>query len=272
MRRIIPWLCLLMPYFACGQNCGLPNNISIPNNDSISIPLEIFDIVNGDLSDPQQGVCAVRLDFQTSNITHFEVWLTSPAGQRVQLMGPNAGGGFLLGALFDVSFVPDSVTALPDLGQDQIWDHNVNKYTNSGNFTGSYYPFQGSLEDFNTGPVNGTWLLEIRNDPTSIGFNGLNTLFDVKVELCDPFGENCCLADAGSLAGQADLQACAGDSSLKLSASPDYTAAPPDTSVYEYTFAIGLDSLLLRYDSTADLRDLPAGNYQICGLSYQRDQ
>ena len=32
-----------------------------------------------------------------------------------------------------------------------------------GNFTGSYYPFNGCLEDFNTGPVNGNWILSLED-------------------------------------------------------------------------------------------------------------
>jgi gliding motility-associated-like protein len=266
-RRIFLWIVVLLPIGLWGQNCPIGRQ-TIPFNDSTTFNLDVFGVVNNSLANAKQGVCGVKLNFLHQSIGDFEVWLTSPFGQTVQLIGPNSTVNYItLGNSWNVEFVPCKTTASPDPPYQSKWDNNINRFA-PGNFSGTYYPYIGCLEDFNKGPVNGTWKLKIKTSPTSTLING--RLQSVDIIFCDRLGQRCCFADAGVLPKPLNISACEADNSLKLFNKVTYPGTKPDSTLYGYLYAVGRNQVLLRYDSIPDLRSLPAGTYQVCGLSYKK--
>ncbi|MBK8880288.1 MAG: gliding motility-associated C-terminal domain-containing protein [Haliscomenobacter sp.] len=271
----------MRPFFLCAlfltfsvllraQQCRFVPPVYIPANDSVSYTLDVLGALSDDLATPTQGLCEVKMNFVHNAIFDFEVWLTSPSGQTVQLIGPNSTvPGNTFGGSWNIRFVPCLETAQPDAPYQARWDNQINRFTPK-NYTGSYYPYAGCLEDFNAGPVNGAWVLKMKFQPTAIGFRGL--LRNFELTFCDELGRNCCFADAGSLVDPAPQTACEGDSALVFSLTPAYSAAAPDTAYYAYTWALGRDSVLLNFADTFDLRAFPRGNYQLCGLSFDKTE
>lgn len=270
MRRfLILWHIFLIPLLAHAQNCGLEgDSINISRNSTINYTFEVTDVVNDDLSDPGQGICGVEIDFVHQLSEDLEIFLTSPSGQIVQLMGPNTTDqfAFTFFTRWDISFVQCAATAEPDSGYVAQWNNGQPRnFVSGGRYNGSYYPFSGCLEDFNTGPVNGTWTLTIRNNPSTY----LGRIYDFRLRLCDERGFLCCFANAGSLANYADVNACQGSEDLLLDIPPAYSGIPPDTTEYGYTYLISQNDILLAYDTVPDLRSYAPGTYNVCGLSYR---
>jgi gliding motility-associated-like protein len=170
--------------------------------------------------------------------------------------------------LWDILFVRDADNCAPDYKGALPYPCNFNtcppleKWENAI-YSGSYKPFSGSLESFNTGPVVGNWCLELVDK--NLGNAG--QILDFQVIFCDERGFSCCEAEAGSLASVRDVSACPGDSALLLKATPRYGALRPD-STYNYTYTLFRNDTLIQYSSSPDLRLMPAGNYTVCGLSF----
>lgn len=272
MRHIvILWHILCIPILGYSQICGQRDTVLIDRETTTSIEIEINqgDLVNEDLSDPNQGLCAIEIDFRHDYIEGLDLSLVSPSGQVVHLTGPVLTNSLAFSnfARFRISFVASAATAVPDLGFTARWNNNqTNNYVAFGRYTGSYYPFGGDLEDFDTGPTYGTWTLVANND---VSFN-LGLLYSVRLIFCDETGLDCCFADAGTLQ-DTDLLVCEGDASLNYVPDVGYTLPAPDTNLYGYTYVVSRDSVLLGYDSTGvALENFTAGTYQICGLSYLR--
>jgi gliding motility-associated-like protein len=266
---LLVWLgILLIPQKGHAQNCPIETPIRFPVNvDSTVYEFQIFDVINNTLGSSGQGVCGVSIDFVHNSVGNFELWLVSPAGQRVQLIGPNATAAppTLFGR-WRVNFVPCNITAQPDPGFQSQWNNSTNPF-GASSYRGSYYPFRGCLADFNRGPVNGVWKLILLTNPTSTDILGrLNAL---NIQLCDRRGQKCCFAEAGDLAPRT-VAVCEGDEDLNLRPSPIFSAPKADSTRYRYTYAIGRGVTLFKFDSLADLRSLSPGNYQVCGLSYLR--
>ena len=225
---------------------------------------------NPTLGQNGQGVCGVIVHWDHTAICDISITLTSPSGQTVTLVGPigqfcTSNGN--AGTDWNVTFLPCMDPAVaPDPGFAATWNNNQNWGANN-NYTGSYYPFSGCLQNF-TGPVNGNWTLTV-NDGQS---NDVGNLYDYEIIFCDPSGINCftCAAEGGSLS-QSDIVACQGDQSLSLSLPPTYTPQqiPPPPAEYSYTYIITNQSgVILAYEDGPDLSGYNAGTYTICGLSY----
>jgi len=271
MNRLIftLWLFGLGTAAAYSQACGLQDTLIFGANTSPSYNFLVSNLFNDDLSDPDQGVCGVEIEFVHQFIDRLELALISPAGQVVELIGPNTNEQFpsTFAARWDIEFVPCGAAAMPDPGSLPQWSNTqMGNFVNGGQYEGSYYPFNGCLEDFDTGPANGTWTIAVTNAPSQYagGITGFRIIF------CDERGLDCCFADAGQLL-QEDRLACEGDSSLIFQPAPSYSDDPPDTPDYGYTYLIGEDSILVDIDSTLDLTGLVPGRYQVCGFSYQRN-
>ncbi len=167
MRFIILfWFIILIPITTFSQNCGLADTITIQANANPSLNFTISDYFNNDLADPLQGLCDIEIHFVHPLIERFEISLTSPGGQTVQLTGPNptTTPTSTFFAQWKVHFVPCGESAAPDLGFLSQWDNEQpNDFVVGGQYSGSYYPFNGCLEDFNTGSVNGQWTFNFDN-------------------------------------------------------------------------------------------------------------
>lgn len=258
------------------QNCPLIDTLIIPAGDSAVYTFEVFDLVNNDLADPGQAVCNVEIAFVHNHIGNFELSLVSPGLDTVNLIGPNVStSNISLFFEWQVTFRNDSIEgASPDFPFGDRFNNAINDFTLTPSFpfTGAYFPYQGSLADFNSGPVNGTWQLLAKTFPTITGIPGEITHF--KINFCDPTGENCCFADAGRFPAGTDLAvtACAGDAGLDNIPAPDFSGMAPDSARYGYTYVVGQNGLLLDFDSVPRPSQWAPGDYQICGLSYRLDQ
>ena len=271
MRRIyILWHIIILPIFAIGQSCGLTDTVLINPNSNGSFTLSIEDFINDDLADPAQGVCGIELKFKHTFVEYFELSLTSPGGQTIDLIGPNSGqNGSTFGSTWDISFIPSIEPAMPDSGYLDRWDNEqANDFGVFFLYTGSYYPYSGNLEDFNTGAVNGDWVFNFSNDPSP--FNTGAVIF-ARLIFCDSRGVDCCFGVGGELRAP-DLLACEGDTSLLINPDPFFSAGVADTSEYDYTYLLARDSLIIGFDTVPDLQSFSGGMYQICGLSYRASE
>lgn len=273
MKRILLIFCPLLLGVLTeieAQPCGLNDTLLISPDASPVFNYEVFNIFNDDLSNPDQGICGVEIDFLHQFVDNLELVLTSPTGQSVTLTGPNNDEqfSFTTSARWRITFVPCGAVAMPDDGYLPQWNNNQpNNYVVGGQYSGTYYPFLGCLEDFDTGTVNGTWTITAGNDPSPY----FGAILGFRLLFCDDRGLDCCFAAAGELTTETDILTCVGDSSLILPAEPIFNGTPLDSSEYGYTFVIGEDGTVIDYDSLPDLRTFPPGNYQVCGLSYQRE-
>lgn len=250
------------------QTCGCSNcPQEIADEATVDLFLQVTNAASPTLGQNGQGVCGVILNFDHEYLSDLTVKLTSPAGQTVTLLGP---AGFFEPTNFttwNVTFLQCGDAADPDGSFSAQWA-NDQGWGTAGSYTGSYHPFLGCLENLNLGPVNGTWTLTV----TDAQENDLGNFYDYQIIFCDPTGVTCltCQADAGNLL-QPDLTACEKDDTLKLSLPPAYAGgqtAPPDPQyAYRYVLA-GTGGTILSYIATPDLRQLPAGDYTLCGLSY----
>ena len=266
-RLLILFFILIIPMAAKAQNCGLADTILIQSNSTSTVDFTLTDYFNNDLSDPMQGLCGVELHFFHQLSENLEVSLTSPAGQTVNLIGPNTNDpfAFTFFTKWKITFVQCSETAMPDLGYLAQWDNDQpNNFVSGGQYDGSYHPYNGCLEDFNTGPVNGQWTFTINNDPS----NYPGAFVFMRLIFCDSRGVDCCFAVPGAI-NEPDLLTCEGDSSLIFDPEMFFITGPADTSEYGYQYTIFEDSLLIAYDSTLNLLNYPAGQYEVCGLSYR---
>ena len=260
------------------QNCGCAEagncTTTIVGGTNGQACYDFTDALNNDLSDPDQGVCGVRVRFRHTRVPNLEFSLTSPSGQSVTLVGEvvSPSNAFTGATVFDIVFVPCAPDGVcdPDVFTNYTmpcqWDNAaVPLPWPGGPFTGSYYPNDGCLQDFNTGPVNGTWCLDITNDQS---FNNF-ILFDFEVILCDQAGLFCCDAEAGSLAATDDLFACIGADTLLLDEmQPNFGSTPFDDLNYGYTYLVSENDQLIQEDSVPDLRSYVPGSYTVCGFAY----
>lgn len=250
--------------YACGcVNC--PQNI-IDNNTITSI-IDIKGAISNNLAVAPQGVCRVCVKFKHEFVSDLQISLVSPAGQSIILAAPVSQQGFTPFSQWNVCFVPCAAIPNPDPGFPSQWTNAG--WGALGNYKGSYHPFNGCLEDFNLGAVNGQWKLVVKDgDNLQAGI-----LLDWTIEFCDPNGIDCirCEAKGGNLASYPAVSACKGNSKLNLAIPPKYTASNPAPSAayYGYNYVISKNDTIQRIQPTADLRALPAGQYNVCGLSYR---
>jgi hypothetical protein len=159
MRRTLYFVIIFFfPVVAYSQFCGMEMDSSFINGRRSFIPIEVTSFVNNDLSNPDQGLCEVRLHFRHINVKTLEVWVVSPNNDSIQLIGPlinNPGISFNT-PVFNIAFTRCDGTADPDNFQTPQWSNN-NNFDIFNSYEGTYFPSSGCLEDFNSGPVNGQW-------------------------------------------------------------------------------------------------------------------
>lgn len=274
MRSNFPILALALLFFAvfpdarlsaqCGcTNCPQP----VPDGFSGSFNISVSGSTNNVLGQNGQAVCGVTLSFTTSYIGDLAFALVSPGNDTIELTGPQGFFNSTSNSIWNIGFVPCAEAAVPDAGFLPVFS-NAQDWGLFGQYTGSYYPFDGCLEDFSGGPVNGEWKLVVTDGQD---FDA-GILYDWSIEFCDPSGINCfsCAANAGTLP-QPDVLACLNDTSLNLSLPPTYptgqSAAPSPVYTYSYIVA-GAGGVIQAYLPKPDLRNYPTGTYTICGVSY----
>lgn len=282
MRRSISlWFILfLTPFlvFAQNQNCGLESPWDIPSvgpRDTVkqTFEIEVAGYNNDILSNPDQGLCGIDLSLFSSTLLYLEIWLESPSGQRIQLIGPAIEENKItFGANWQISFVPLSVAPQPQPGGYAARWTNDPDLTFSINGGGTYHPFDGDLEDINLGTVNGTWKVIVWNYPNSYDSNGgpATRIYNFHLNFCNEDGVACCFADGGELTGVPDTLLCEGDPALDIP-QPGvayFLSARPDEIDYRYGFLVVRDGVVEALVDDPDLSGAPPGEYRILGLSY----
>jgi hypothetical protein len=264
---------LLLPLLTSAQVCGLRDTLWIDPDGMHTYTFEVSGLVNNDLAHPDQGICGVELEFVHQLSQNLELWLTAPDGSAIQLIGPNTGEqtAFTFLARWDIGFVPCSGSPSPDLGYSPQWNNvQPNNFVSGGRYIGTYLPFDGCLENFDSGPVNGTWTITVVNDPSP--FYG-GAILDFRLVFCDPRGVDCCFADAGVFARTTNLTVCEGADTLsRLPLLPFWPGRPVDTAAFNYGYVISANQIITDFvDTLPNLRSFPPGQYQVCGFSYARD-
>ncbi len=258
---VIFWLGLLMPFFAFTQDCGCIDCPLPILDQNISTATFVVDgAENNSLTSNQVSI--VYLKFSHSYPSELEMKLTSPAGQAVTLIGPQAtsSSSIFFGG-FNIRFVADAADADPDPGMSNIWNNadlsGINQYV------GAYLPHSGSLQNFNTGSVNGEWTLEI-TDPLLFDTGELS---EFVIQFTDQEGIECCQANAGDLTYD-PIIACQGADALLLEVEPSFANAAPNAALFGYTYLLTQADVILEIGQALDLSLYPPGNYEVYGLSY----
>lgn len=262
-RNLVFWLFLLPQALYC--QCLVDTSILMREKDTLNLTINIEGALNNNLSDPSQGVCKVRINFEHEFLGDLQVFLISPAGQKVQLLGPAGNFGLTQFSEWDVCFVPSSMAAVPDPGFSDRWSNNQLWGSFAGVYTGSYYPFFGVLEDVDMGPVNGTWTLQFID--RTIFYVGRVKGF--QLNFCDSLGVMCHPCEPGRFDYNLPVDsACEGDSSLLFSLQGTYTDTPDEDIYFQRFYLIDSNDFVLDTSSQVDMIQYPPGKYQICGLSY----
>ncbi len=185
VRLITFLISMMVGFYGLAQPCSC-TQCPVRTVDLVpgTIPISVEGLTNDDLSDPAQGICAVRLEFVHGDIGDMTIELVSPAGTSVLLVGPFSLCGFTGGNTWNVTFLPCGDPVSPDPGFTDRWDNCDFENTFDVDYSGSYYPAVGCLENFNTGPANGTWQLNfLDNLPGSFG-----DIQDLEITFCDLTG------------------------------------------------------------------------------------
>lgn len=155
----------------------------------------VVSAVNNDLSTTSQGVCGVRVEFEHQYLGDLSMELISPAGQKVQLIGPSGFFGSTADTKWNIGFTPCLYPSSPDPGFSATWNSNQ-LWGQSGSYSGIYYPSMGCLEDFDQGTVTGDWTLRVFDNQSNDG----GTVIGFEVMFCDTEGINCFLCSGPPVA------------------------------------------------------------------------
>ncbi len=168
----------------CGcSQCDIP----IIADHSRSFSLDVYGAQSNLLGVNGQGVCEVEIDFAHDFIADLKMSLTSPNGITVQLVAVPSLQDTSYFSRWKIKFKRCLDAAIPDPGFAPNFDANTN-WPSSTIFTGSYYPAASNcLESFNTGSVNGQWMLNV----TSNGFRGVGFIYGFKIRFCKEAGIFC---------------------------------------------------------------------------------
>lgn len=247
------------------QWCCIDTNLIIADLSTQNLRFQIQGAVINDLSNPNQGICGVRLKFEHEFIGDLTATLISPSGQSIQLIGSVGKSGLTKFSKWNVTYVRCNQTAVPDPGFKQKWD-NIQPWGILGSyFNGTYYPYGNCLESFNSGPVNGTWTLVLKDN--DIFYSGKLEQFCLL--FCDDTGINCNTCNAnGGYFNETELEFCYGDPALNLGTRIIQPNFIPDPAEYGYRYFLTSADIVIDARADLDLRTLPFGRYTICGVSY----
>ena len=233
-------------------------------------PFQVFEFTIGidsiavdDLSDPLQGLCGVSIEYEHQSVSDMLIELESPAGQSITLVGPTANGALTFFTQWDISFIPCAATPDPDLNFPDRYS-NLNSWGVLGEANGSYHPFSGCLEDFDTGTVTGEWIVKVRDQgPFYEGEIQSITLF-----FCNPAGLECleCAVPENTFAAES-LQVCASDTAYTP---PLDTANGFDSSFQLNSFLFQEGDSIVYWDTTFDLDSIAFGTYNLCLWTIER--
>lgn len=247
------------------QWCCLDSTFVIEDLDTRTLRITVSGALNNDLASPDQGLCGVRIRFDHKYIGDLTMTLVSPSGQRVGLLGPTGNSGYTFFSRWDVKFVNCFDQAIPDQGYDEKWD-NIQSWGVFGQFyNGTYYPQMGCLEDFDFGPVNGVWNLEITDHQRF----QTGQVYQVCLLFCDVKNTSCISCSPnGGFFDPKEMHFCLGNDSLDRMDWIIQSNYKPDSNIYDFKYLVAKNDSILQITETPDLSTYGTGNYKICGLSY----
>lgn len=246
------------------SQCSTSTPLDIPDDGVTIVQFIVTGLIDNDLASPTQGICGINLDFMHEYLGDLTVTLVSPSGTSVVLIGPATNSIPLTNlSRWNIRFVPCMDAAAPDPGFSATWS-NQQPWSFFTPYSGTYYPYMGCLEDFNSGPANGVWQIIISdNELLQVG-----TLASDLLIFCNPAGLQCaqCNPKGGSLSPTV-ITKCVGQNISSAEITTDFGGNPPDPSAYSYEYVMTNGNTIVRYGSFFSDTP-PPGNYTICGLSY----
>ena len=252
----------LFPWIVDAQ-CGYSGIRFIPDASVTQYFIQVDGASFNDLSVGGQGVCRVNLTFKHPHIGDLGIKLKSPSGQTISLIGAVGNSSNTSGSTWDVHFVRQSALPQPDIGILPQWS-NASNWTTNNSYTGTYHPMAGNqLEQLNSGPVDGLWVIEI-TDGSQLDIGELSAF---SIEFCKPQGISCssCIPDAGRIS-ISEIKGCEGSQSLKPSFNIQYLNGGNGAGfLYKFIISKQDDKIIAILDSL-DFRTFPAGTYQACGI------
>ena len=245
-------------------DCAFVVNQAVPDNGQTTFEVEISGLQNPDLGGGQ-AVCAVRVRFRHNYLGDLTLQLESPSGQSIKLIGETTDQINPTNLItWDVTFLPCMAPASPDPGFSNTWD-NEQPWQVLSDYTGSYYPNSGCLQDFDSGSANGIWIFTaIDADLQATGI-----IEEVEIIFCDDTGIVCsvCTANAGRFV-PSGISICEGDVFNASVFDPKYQAGMPSDSEYGFQYLVSSDGQTFDFYSELVGAGWAVGNYTICGISF----
>jgi PKD repeat protein/subtilisin-like proprotein convertase family protein len=178
---LLPLTLFSQPECGCNQ-CDIP----IVADYSRSFSLNVSGYSNGTLGQNGQGVAEVEIDFAHDFIGNLSMTLTSPAGINVPLVTSFNAFDATYFSRWTINLVRCSAPAAPDPGMQPLFSDN-NDWPSGAALNGTYYP-QSCLENFNAGPVNGDWHLNVNCS----GYSGVGFIYGFKIRFLNSAGSPAC--------------------------------------------------------------------------------
>ena len=260
------WLAVFLVLFisrAGISQCVIIGNYQFVDDGEISININVNGLTQPNLTDPGQGLCGVRVRFTHELIGDVLLRLRSPSGQEIELTGPQVVTSATSFSVFDITFIPCTQAPAPDPGFAGQWNNNQ-PWGILGNYSGSYHPYSGCLENL-TGSAVGLWTL------TAIDAQGqdIGVIEEVELIFCNPTGLLCieCEANGGILSEADTFQQCVNEAGPDLNLSPTFEGSIPDDSRYGYFYILSYQDEIIEVSSHINPTGLDTGLYVICGIS-----
>src|SRR5687768_6026256 len=263
-RLILFFLITILHAIPSGAQCVTTTMATIPDNGSLSIDFLVSGLLDNDLASPTQGVCGVEIDFRHEYLGDLKVTLVSPSGFMIDLVGPVTTATTSTNlSRWNVSFVPCLSPAMPDAGFTNVWS-NLQAWQVFTAYSGSYHPHAGCLEDFNTGPANGTWRI-IFSDQADLQTGSVTS---ASLIFCNPAGLQCLeCSPNGGIVNPPSVEICEGQTINTSDVTVDFGGNPPSPSLYSYTYLLSSGNPIIASGASFS-NTPPAGAYTLCGLSY----
>lgn len=271
MAFLVAYLSLNQIDLVGQEICVSAQDIEIVDNETRKLNFTVSGVQNDDLSSITQGLQSIRIDFTHKNVGNLEIFLTSPAGQSIQLIGPITGLFTTDGVFWDITFIPCNEDADPDPRISSGQYANNLEWEIFARYSGLYHPHMGCFEDINIGPVNGVWTIEIKD---AIRFdNGFINNVELKFQDQDGLNFDICAANAGVFVSDLELQVCEFQNDLNLTQIEiDGFTKPFENEDYNFEFIVAdfLTGDVLDVVLFPDLRGFDIIDYTICALSYNK--
>lgn len=254
----------LLTFLLFGQSSCILGDYDIQDDRLAAIPI----IVSGATTDlTNDKLCNISIRFTHESINQLRITLVSPSGQRLNIMGPatTPSNPSFPPIQYDVSFVQCAQTPVPDIGYQARWDNGQIWF--GPNIQGSYYPYQGCLEDLNTGSINGTWILEIED---AAQFD-LGVIQCLNFEFCNSkdISTQFCNTTVGRFRIASDSYC--ENQTYNLAAVTSFPNGMSPASSYDNKYAISNGSRLVAYaDGDIEMGTLLPGTYTVCQYSVFR--